>query len=220
MTFNLPPSLHLSHEQLCDCLLDAAPDRQAFVEDHLQSCALCAAEYNRLETSLTGLREASTRFAQGVLAEMKNAQPAQPAQPAQAGQQRPRHRLGIAFTMHYAKPLTWATAALATVAVLVPAGVHWHTRTLEARAVLSSSETSSKTTAGIQTPNATQAQSQSQSDEALLESIDQDLSVSVPTAMSPLDNPLNTQSAVVGRKTNDISTESTNSLARKKISNE
>jgi hypothetical protein len=163
MTSNLNP--HLTHEQLCDLILACSPHPLssdfAALEKHLRTCPSCSEELNRLSRSLTNFREASTAYANRQLAEFHVRQN--------------NHQTVLPTPHSLARPLYWACAAALVVAVLAPLGLRRHEApapTPEAAATVATVET--------------QAQ---ESDEALLEEINQDTSTSVPSPMRPLVDP-------------------------------
>jgi hypothetical protein len=188
-------SLHLSHEQLCDHLLattalDSSADPAAsasstgfyvgsfhvagfhVVEDHLRACPLCAAELSSLQSSLTNFRAATTRFADQELARLKASRPQ-----TQFVSLMPQRKAPLAR-----RPFLWACAAVllvgATTGILVPVALHHQDRAVTTAAVSPAQE----------------AAPAPESDQALLEEVDDDLSSSVPSAMQPLSDPLPTQS--------------------------
>jgi anti-sigma factor RsiW len=215
MTFELPPqSLHLSHDQLCDLLIDSAapsnpgdaPATQAgalahdAVHAHLSACPRCAAEYFALEAALSNFGHATIGFAESQLALLHIASPTQPAATLRGLALRAR-------PARYARPLNWALAAAVFAAAVLPIAAHHR---------ISPGHPGVPAVATIQShaPAAdSAARSNPQQDEALLEEIDNDLSASVPTAMQPLADPLPTQSDV-------LDSTSTAPSSRRKTSNE
>jgi anti-sigma factor RsiW len=186
-------SLHLTHEQLCDHLLATTPFPDPatptsdtgfhvagfhVVEDHLRACPLCAAELRSLQSSLSNFHTATTRFADQELARLRSRAPRMqfatlvPQRLALVSQRRDRL---------YRSPLLWACAAAllvsATASTLVPSALHHQHRA---------------TTAAIAPLR--QSSPAPESDQALLDEVDDDLSSSVPSAMQPLSDPLSTSS--------------------------
>lgn len=166
---------HLTHEQLCDLILARSPhplsSDYAALEQHLHTCPACTEELTRLSRSLKLFRTASTAYARQQLAEIH----AQRASVLPS----PRSLTG---------PLAWLTAAAAAflLAALVPFGMHH-------RHAATPSEAS---TTALTQPASASAQT-TESDEALLEEVDQDISSSVPSPMRPLADP--TASSTVSR---------------------
>jgi hypothetical protein len=180
-------TLHLSHEQLCDHLLEitevaipevsdagltaAGSPSMGFhvVEDHLRACPLCAAELRSLQDSLTTFREAATSFADQELALLRARTPRRPA----------RLPVTLAGDRFYRKPFLWAVAAVllvgATLGSVIPMGLHRQHARIASVAAVTALHPSSPA---------------SESDQALLEEVDDDLSTSVPSAMQPLSDPL------------------------------
>ena len=110
-------TFHLSHEQLCDHLLEVTPvadSSQAaaspnpgfhVVEDHLRACPLCAAELSSLQTSLGNFQAATTGFANQELSLLRSLYPNRINLPSiNAASARPSTRI-------YHKPFAWAVAA-------------------------------------------------------------------------------------------------------------
>lgn len=174
---------HLNHEQLCDLLIasresDAhlltSPDLERSRE-HVTQCAICAGELDTLSQSLLLFRStahawASHAWQNQAIAVNRNAASAS-------------HGSRL---FRQLRPALWgAAAAAAILAVALP--LHFqHRLTIPA------------------SPQATiiapVAQSTAQSDEALLEEINQTLDSSVPTPMQPLANTSASQSSNVQRK--------------------
>ena len=161
---NTPTNRHLSHEQLCDVLLvqpaeTRSPALEA-AEDHLRNCLICSSELEALRDSIALFRQTGSLYSERVYA-------------------RPvMRRASIApspgFRSHV---LYWATAAVIAIAVALPFGLHRH---------------NAPATASVRPAALTAAPASAesaQSDEALLDGIDQDLSAAVPAAMQPLADP-------------------------------
>ncbi|HEX4650572.1 MAG TPA: hypothetical protein VH250_03620 [Granulicella sp.] len=187
-------TFHLSHEQLCDHLLEAtsvagsvpaASSRETastsgfhVVEDHLRACPLCAAELSSLQASLNNFQAATTSFANQELSLLRSLYPNRinlrsiaSATPA------PAPRL-------YNKPFAWAIAAglvlAASLGTMLPRGLHHHPALHVASAVVAAMHPSAPAL---------------ESDQALLEEVDDDLSSNVPSAMEPLSDPISAASA-------------------------
>jgi hypothetical protein len=166
---NLQPIQHLNHQQLCDLLIgdpqDGALHTSALPEpqqEHLRDCLICASELDLMRSSVAGFHDASTAIADRELAR----RPIRPRfAPIYGAQQ--RGLITLAFF--------WATAAL-VVAAVIPLGM------LNPRF-----NPMLRTDTSVQP--ATTSEAQFDSDAALLDGIDQDLSAAVPTPMQPLAGP-------------------------------
>jgi hypothetical protein len=185
-------TFHLSHEQLCDHLLEVTPaadpsqTSQAtpsatsgfhIVEDHLRACPLCAAELSSLQDSLGNFQAATTSFANQELSLLRSLYPNRiNLRSIASANPRPAARL-------YHKPFAWAIAAglvvAASIGAVVPHGLHHQPALHAASAVVSAIH-----------PSAPAAES----DQALLEEVDNDLSSNVPSAMQPLSDPISSSS--------------------------
>ena len=155
---------HLTHEQLCDFVLDLAPHPLssdfAALQQHLASCPACASELADLRGSISLFRDASTACAHQQLAEY--------------------HANNVALTPRphaFFHPIYWATAAAMIVAAALPLTLH------------RPSQPTPAPTATVTTTAPTP-----QSDEALLEEINQEISAPVPSPMKPLADPTDTAS--------------------------
>ena len=162
---------HLDHQQLCDVLLEeAVPDHEVALSsgqrvsdrEHLDSCLICAAELQFLRTSVTGFRDISIAVANRAAARgaLQSSFATFEQRPARA----------------YTRPaLLWSAAALLFAAVL-PLGFYHESPKLflPDRHVTTASGPTAASAPPIE------------SDEALLEGIDQDLSTAIPTPMQPL----------------------------------
>lgn len=168
-----PSTIHLTHEQLCDLLLAHSAEQP--------SPALEAAE-DHLRNCLTcsseleGLRRSLLTFRQAATSYAEQAY-ARPAMYRASIAPAPRFRSHVLY---------WATAAALAIAVALPFSLR-HQRTPAPQPV-----TATVTT----TPHSTQ------SDEALLDSIDQDLSADVPAAMQPLADPTGTAASTSAQRKN------------------
>ncbi|HWZ50433.1 MAG TPA: hypothetical protein VNW54_03110 [Granulicella sp.] len=217
MNFHLDDqTLHLSHEQLCDHLLeitkfaetpDRVPTRSAaapvagfhVIEDHLRACPLCAGELHALQSALVNFREATTSFANHELSLLRSRESDQPMV---------ARRAVLSSDRFYRKPFLWAVAAVlvvgATVGSVLPLHLHrQHAFDASSVAAIASARQSSPAP---------------ESDQALLEEVDQDLSSSVPSALEPLDDPLSTADA--GADQNSNSTHMLPHVTAKKIPHE
>ncbi len=129
-------TFHLTHEQLCDHLLEITPVADPIpggktrtttsgfhvVEDHLRACPLCAAELRSLETSLSNFQAATTSFANQELSLLRSLYPNR-VNLRSITSAAPRPAIHL-----YQKPFVWAIAAglvvAASVGTLVPRGLH------------------------------------------------------------------------------------------------
>ena len=168
---------HLNHEQLCDLLLAnhagslSADSREIELSrQHVRDCHTCAAELSMLDRSLSLFRSTADAWASY---EWHNHQSLLQ-----------NHRLKPAASNNglrafFARPAIWATAAaVALFAAALPITLHY----------LPDSSKTEAPAAVVHTTNT------SQSDEALLEEIDQTLSSTVPAPMQPLADPTASQS--------------------------
>ncbi|HEY6376886.1 MAG TPA: hypothetical protein VIX90_15300 [Edaphobacter sp.] len=155
-------SPHLTHEQLCDFVLDLAPHPLssdfAVLQQHLANCPVCTAELTSLRDSISLFHDASTACAHQQLAEFR------------------ANNVALTPRPHaFFHPIYWATAAAMIVAAALPLTLHRPNQ---------------------QPPTAvttvTTAAPAPQSDEALLEEINQEISAPVPSSMQPLADPTNT----------------------------
>ena len=178
---------HLNHEQICDLLLSGnmetsstshAQQTQELHREHLHTCLICSSELELLRSSVTSFRAASIVVADRALA---------------------RRPLSTHSTLLDAKrsarfispAFFWAATALLCTAVL-PLGLY--------RSNLNPFLKHVQSPIALVIPAATpQPATNNLSDEALLESINQDLSASVPSSMQPLD----------GLQANTVSAQST-----------
>jgi anti-sigma factor RsiW len=147
---------HLTHEQICDFILDP-PSESAPSALHLMACPQCSAELANLSGALHSFQKLSRNFAERELARRP------------VVLHMPRRRSVMAI------PAYVAAAALFLCAVFIPLHLHHP---------VASVSTASPMAAVVAVP----AQS-TESDEALLDEINQDLSASVPSPMEPLADP-------------------------------
>jgi hypothetical protein len=155
---------HLTHEQLCDLLLECAPHPLSsdFVslQQHLSICPACATEFQNLSASLSLLRDAATSYTR--------------LQPPQLDADK---IAALPMPKTLFQPVYWAAAAAILVAGVLPLTLHRQT------------PPSPPLPAAVTAPAHTQ-----ESDEALLEEISQELSTPVPSPMRPLADPTATSS--------------------------
>jgi hypothetical protein len=155
---------HLSHEQLCDIVLARSPHPLssdfAALQEHLGICPACATELSNLRTSLSIFRDASASFAQQELLRLRTGN-------------RVESRSVHSLRSTALQPIYWAAAAAALlVAAVLPLSLHRQ------------SPPSSPSTPAVTAPAHT-----TESDEALLNDINQTLSASIPSPMQPLADP-------------------------------
>ncbi len=159
---------HLTHEQLCDLLLDpsqpSAPTELSSPTEHLRDCPLCAAEFASLRDGLHNLRDATRTWASHAMLN-RSWSPA----PVVAAPRR-----------LFERQLLWASAVL-VFAAAIPLSLHYRQPRPQPLA-----------TAALTTQS---SQNNQLGDEALLEEIDQTLSSAVPTPMQPLADPTAGQSS-------------------------
>ncbi len=166
---------HLNHEQICDLLLSGnaetsstghAQQTQELHREHLHTCLICSSELELLRSSVTSFRAASIVVADRALAR----------RPLNT----PSTMLDTRRSARFISPaFFWAATALLFTAAL-PLGLYHSNlnpflkRAQSPMAIVAPAATPHPTTTNL-------------SDEALLESINQDLSASVPSPMQPLD---------------------------------
>jgi hypothetical protein len=166
---------HLTHEQLCDLLL-SGQSRDAWVlsspeldaaRDHIQECKACSEEFATLSDSMQLFRSTADSWSSQEWSRKSLVQ-ASTLKPVTSGS-----RLRGLFR----QPLLWgASAAALAIAVAIPFTLHRMDNT-------------AGNDASISTPSAYTKAVNTQSDEALLEEINQTLSSSVPSPMQPLADP-------------------------------
>ncbi|WP_035348670.1 hypothetical protein [Edaphobacter aggregans] len=158
---------HLTHEQLSDLILTQPTadfheaGRLDMLRDHLRSCERCSSDLAQLRDSLAAFRSTADGWATSEWSRPRTSQLLLSTPP----------RAGLWGSLPL--PALWAAAATLVVAITLPLALHHD------------SPATPKTPAATVTP---QPQS-SQSDEALLEEIDETLSSSIPSPMQPLDDP-------------------------------
>jgi hypothetical protein len=152
-------NLHLTHEQLCDLLLADSSLQPANESDVVQDHLRACLICS---AELRSLRDSLARF-----------RDASVSYSSQQFAQSYTQRSSIAPPHSYlSQPLYWAAAAAIFVAALFPLSMHRQQPVSPAH-----------TRAAVSSPHTTE------SDEALLEDIDQKLSADVPTPMEPLADP-------------------------------
>lgn len=165
---------HLTHEQLCDLLLSghsrdawilSSPELDA-ARNHIQTCEACAEEFATLTASMQLFRStanawSSQQWSDRLLAQSNTLKPV---------------ASGSRFGGLFPRPLLWAASAALAIAIAAPFALH---RTDAAD--------SGDASIGVQPAHGRSAVMQS--DEALLEEINQTLSSSVPSPMQPLADP-------------------------------
>jgi anti-sigma factor RsiW len=153
-------TLHLTHEQLCDLILDDSSPLEGsnsdVVQAHLRACPVCSAELQSLRDSIAHFRGASSSYARQEFAQSY----------AQRSSIAPPHSF-------LTQPLYWTAAAVVFVAALFPLSMNRRHSPV-------SPVTTSAGSASVQTI---------ESDEALLADIDQKVSADVPSPMEPLADP-------------------------------
>jgi hypothetical protein len=173
---------HLSHEQLCDLLLHddldvhalqgdavcstAAADQLASHQEHLFNCLICSAELELMRGSIARFQALSDSFTSREFARRPLSRPFSSLLPTRSR--------GISFPA-----FAWATAALIVASVLPLSLMHLRPNPLLKRVASTPAQTSPDQAAAAPTQDPA-------SDAALLDSINQDLSAAVPTALEPL----------------------------------
>jgi anti-sigma factor RsiW len=149
---------HLTHEQLCDFVLDLAPHPLssdfAALQQHLANCPACTAELATLRSSISLFRDTTTACARQQLAQFHANNTLTPRPHA------------------FFHPIYWATAAAMIVAAAIPLTLHRPNQPPPAPVA-----------------TVTTAAPAVQSDEALLDEINQEISAPVPSPMQPLADP-------------------------------
>lgn len=160
---------HLTHEQISDVLLEDASTLELSasandaVHEHLSTCLICSGELASLRQAFSSFRDTSIALASRELLRAS----LHPATPDPAAKRNFFHQPGY-----------WAAGvAAALLLAVLPLGMHHPQPTRATPAV---------TTQAQQQPART-VQSL-ESDEALLNDINQQLSASVPTSMQPLED--------------------------------
>jgi hypothetical protein len=164
--------LHLTSDQMSDLLASAFSPKDgnpqiepSAAEAHLRACAACTAEFTSLREALSLFQEATTAYSDREFARLrKQDRPAFPVLPA--------HRT-------YSHTLFWAAASVVLMAGLLPLEMRWQ-RTLSTPPAATAAASAHTAGATARTP---------ESDEALLEDVDRELSASVPAPMQALADP-------------------------------
>jgi hypothetical protein len=191
---NATSQQHLSHNQLCDLLLhddldvhalhgdallsSAAADQLAAQQEHLSNCLICSAELEVLRGSVARFHALADSLTTRELARRPINRPFSSLLPAR------RHHLSF-------PNFAWAAAAILVASVLPLSLMHLRPNPLLNRTTATTQATPSQTDPS----EAATAVPTQESDAALLDSINQDLSASVPTAMEPLATPVATGSS-------------------------
>jgi anti-sigma factor RsiW len=155
---------HLTSDQFGDLLgrsvTETAPPEAEWVDAHLHACQQCSAELAELRQSLALFRDATSAYADKQMRPLPRLVPVRRAQ------------------VRWLIPTYWATAAAAMLlTALLPLQVlRQHSPSAQPAAVASSTTASG-------------AIDHSQSDEALLDDVDREVSASVPTPMQALADP-------------------------------
>jgi hypothetical protein len=157
---------HLTHKQLCDLLVGQPASnlheagRLELLREHLRDCERCSAELASLSQSLADFRSTTKAWASHEwTSQQASSRSLHPVRPTRS------------LTM----PALWAAAAALVIAATLPLTLHHNGPP--------SSPPTPKPAAVATQPSA------NQSDEALLEEIDQTLSSSIPSPMQPLNDP-------------------------------
>ncbi len=168
MEDRLAASRHLTHQQICDLLLATQPvgvdasaePQQEAQQQHLDACLICASELNLLRTSVIGFRDVSVAIADRAFARQT--------------------RSSLLPVERNTRTLTptffWAATGILFAAVLPLSLFHQNLNPMLKQHI------SPPTVATSASVPATTVET----DEALLEGINQDLSASIPSAMQPL----------------------------------
>jgi anti-sigma factor RsiW len=161
---NAPGEQHLTGEQFCELMAGytkAAGAESTPAEAHVKACEQCSAELASLREAVTLFREASSAYADEEL------------------RSRPRWEIPArrVFT-HRLVPAYWVAAAAMFLTALLPLQV------LRRHSVAPLATVATSTTDGV-------ADRSAQSDEALLEDVNSEISASVPTSMQALADPSN-----------------------------
>jgi len=167
---------HLNHEQLCDLLLASRADAwtQTSPElessrEHVRDCHICADELSMLDNSLALFRSTADIWASHEWHSHQSLLQSRSLKPVASTN---------GLLAFFSRPAIWATAAaVILLAAALPVTLHYL-------------PDASKTAPAV----SVRSTDTSQSDEALLEAIDQTLSSTVPTPMQPLADPTASQS--------------------------
>jgi hypothetical protein len=173
---------HLTHEQLCDLLLSnhatdawiVSSNELDAARDHIRECSACADELATLDQSLMLFRSTAETWSNHEWSQQSLLQ-SSTLRPKSSGWS----------LLH--RPLVWAAPAALAIAVAVPFTLHLL-------------DVSPNDHANVMQPATQQKAVSAQSDEALLEEINQTLSYSVPAPMQPLADPTASQTSDTQRK--------------------
>jgi len=164
---HLANGLHLTNDQMSDLLAGASTpqtEASAYAEAHLLTCAACAAEFASLREAISLFQEASVVHADREFDRLQTlARPAFPVLPT--------HRA-------YPQTLFWVAASVVLMAGILPLEMRWQRAVSTSAAAAESSAPSAGAIAKV-----------AESDEALLEDVDRELSASVPAPMQALADP-------------------------------
>ena len=165
---NAPGESHLTGEQFGELMAgttEAAGGESTSAEAHLKACEQCAAELASMREAITLFREASNAYANEEL------------------RRRPRWILPErrSFSLSLV-PAYWVAAAAMFMTALFPLQVLRHHNV-------------PKAPAGVSSVAVSNAASDAQSDEALLEDVDSEISRSVPASMQALADPSDDETA-------------------------
>jgi hypothetical protein len=171
LSLNLSGDLHLTDDQMSELLdpataLATGSAHLEAAEAHLPTCAACSAELASLREALSLFQQASIAHADQEFARL----PSQDTADRPAYSLRPAHR-------PYSQTLFWLAASAVLVAGILPLQMRWQRNP---------STPPATTSAPAHT---------TESDEALLEDINRELSTSVPAPMQALADPTGTASA-------------------------
>jgi hypothetical protein len=203
MTSKSYTSRHLTHERLCDLLLasdvwdaldsgtETGSERHCVSQEqaalHLRQCASCRSEYEALHRAAAGFHAAAHTLA-------SRYDPAMPAWRSDAS--RPPFQWWRALADSLSGAPLRCTAAALGLALLVTGAAEIH----RPHAVKAPAVAHGGAVAG-HLPRPRSASPESISDDALLDSIDQQIATPVPTSMEPLATPnLSNESANQQRK--------------------
>jgi hypothetical protein len=179
---------HLNHEQLCDLLLaDRATDAWTLASpelersrEHVRDCHICADELSSLSQSLTLFRSTADAWAHHEWNNQTN-QAAFVNRSLRPVPSTPR-LFGL-FPRLTLRPALWtAAAAVVVLAAVLPITLQRLSNSAGVPGLTATTPAGAAPTSRLATPA-------TQSDEALLEEINQTLSSSVPTPMQPLADP-------------------------------
>jgi hypothetical protein len=173
---HLTSDLHLTSDQMSDLLTCPSSDREPAssigetARAHLLVCTTCAAEFASLREAISLFQEASITHADREFDRLQTlARPAFPMLPA--------HRA-------YPQTLFWVAASVVLMAGILPLEIRWQRTLSTPSAAIDTSAASAGTLAKV-----------AESDEALLEDVDRELSASVPAPMQALADPTGKDSA-------------------------